>query len=253
MSGTITSELLSKLPEHLGMRSPTVISANPDRPNIYLDLIRRPPSIHQEEAYESIIVPECKRLYAEKEKYPVTLIYCTYPCNSRGQRICHNLFGGREHVDIYRTALFSSIYSSQSQNVVKVTEEELKKPNPRIRLVFCTAAVGMGFDSPSVTRVIHMQPPRNILDYMQQFGRAGRLSQPSEAILHYNRNDISPNLPGLQQDIVEYCNATSCLRRCLLSKFGYEPVLGVDMMQCKCCKFCKAKCCCSECLKGNGS
>ena len=248
MSGTITTELMQRLPVVLGMGDPTIISVNPDRPNIYLDLIPRPPSLYQEEAYEAVIVPECKRLYREKENYPVTLIYCSFPCNSRGQRICLNLFEGKDKVDIYTTALFSSIFSSQCPNVVRVTEQELKKRNPRIRLVFCTAAVGMGFDSPAVSRVIHMQPPRNILDYMQQFGRAGRLGQSSEAVLYYNRNDIAPNLPGLKQDIVDYCNSTSCLRQCLLSKFGYEPVLSCNP-KCKCCKFCKVTCLCSNCLK----
>ena len=67
MSGTITTDLLDKLPVILGMREPKVVSVNPDRPNIFLE---RPPSLYQEEAYEAVIKPECQRLLNEREEYP---------------------------------------------------------------------------------------------------------------------------------------------------------------------------------------
>ena len=246
MSGTITTDLLDKLPAILGMLEPKVVSVNPDRPNIFLDLVERPPSLYQEEAYEAVIKPECQRLFNEREEYPVTLIYCSFPCNSRGQRICANMFGKEAKVDIFSNALFSSIFTNQSRHVIRVTEEELKKNNPRIRLVFCTAAVGMGFDSPSVARVIHMQPPRNVLDYMQQIGRAGRVGQDAEAILHYNKNDIAQNLPEIKQNIIDYCKSDTCLRQNLLSNFGFTPSTSQDSL-CKCCKLCKQKCKCTAC------
>ena len=78
--------------------------------------------------------------------------------------------------------------------------------------MFCTAAFGMGFDSPSVARVIHMQPPCNVLDYMQQIGRAGCVGQDAEAILHYNKNDIAQNLPDIKQNSKDYCKSDTCLR-----------------------------------------
>ena len=61
--------------------------------------------------------------------------------------------------------------------------------NPRIRLVFCSSTISMGFDSPSITNGIHLNPPRNDIDYLQQIGRSGR-GQHSKAVLHYSNNDI---------------------------------------------------------------
>ena len=246
MSGTITKKMSdTTIPDAIGMRKPVhVISVNPDRPNIRLTKYSKPPSLDVNSTYEAVLVKECKRLHLEKENYPVTLLYCTYPCCARGLAICRRLFGGNASIE---TALFSAIYSKQTPGVINLTMAELKKPNPRFRLIFCTASVGMGFDAPSIERVIHERPPRNILDYMQQFGRAGRCGQPADAILFYNNSNIAPNLPGIQDNIIEYCkNDTSCLRKKLLSSFGYEDFHS-EIKKCRCCSWCHPQCDCNEC------
>ena len=46
--------------------------------------------------------------------------------------------------------------------MLQVNTDDLKKGIPRIRLIFCTSSLGMGFDSPSIDRVIHCKPPRCI-------------------------------------------------------------------------------------------
>ena len=126
MSGTITTDLLDKLPTILGMWEPKVVSVNPERSNIFLDLVERPPSLYQ----EAVIKPECQRLFNEREEYPVTLIYCSFPCNSRGQRVCANMFGKDAKVDIYSNALFSSIFTNQSWHVNHDRRKAKKKKNP---------------------------------------------------------------------------------------------------------------------------
>ena len=71
----------------------------------------------------------------------------------------------------------------------------------------------MGFDPPSVTSVIHAKPPRNLSQYLQEIGRAGRWGQNATAILHYNNHDVAKNLPGIEEDIIKYCKSQDrCLR-----------------------------------------
>ena len=169
LSGTIPVPLMDSLPRMLNMNDPSIVKDSPDRTNIMLRRRRRPPSSRQEDAYEAVIMPEINRLLEEKEKYPVTLLYCSFPANSRAQQLLARKFGSS---DIYNV-MFSSIWSRQSKEVISVTEKELRKENPRIRFVLCSSMLECGFHSPSVQRVIHERPPRNLCDFMQQFGRAG--------------------------------------------------------------------------------
>jgi superfamily II DNA helicase RecQ len=87
---------------------------------------------------------------------------------------------------------------------------ELKKQNPRIRLVLTTSIAGMGFDPENVTQVIHACPPRNLSQYLQEIGRA-------KVILYYGNRDIAKHVPGINENIINYCrNEDSCLKNVLL-------------------------------------
>ena len=72
-----------------------------------------------------------------------------------------------------------------------------------MRLLFCTACVGMKFDSPSINRVIHAKPQRHIVDYIQQIGRAERAYQKSKAILNFNKSDIAYHVPDITDAIID--------------------------------------------------
>jgi superfamily II DNA helicase RecQ len=105
-----------------------------------------------------------------------------------------------------------------------VTIKELREENPRIRLVLSTSITGMGFDPPCVVRIIHACPPRNLSQYFQEIGCAGRRGQAAEAIMHFNGHDLGKNLPGIQDDIIRYCKNPegNCLRELLLETFGFK-------------------------------
>ncbi|CAC5376576.1 PUF60 [Mytilus coruscus] len=106
--------------------------------------------------------------------------------------------------------------------------------------------VGMGFDPPSVTHVIHCKPPRNLTNYLQDIGRAGRRGLSAKATLHFNKSDISRNLPGIQDDIINYCHSDLCLRECLLNIFSYSKSINRPQ-GCSCCNICEKECNCDDC------
>ena len=80
MCGTVKTDSLDKLPDILGMRKLKVVSANPDRPKMFVDMVERPPSLYQEEEYGTVIKRE-----GQWSKHPVSFIYCSFPCNLRGK------------------------------------------------------------------------------------------------------------------------------------------------------------------------
>jgi ATP-dependent DNA helicase RecQ len=61
---------------------------------------------------------------------------------------------------------------------------------PRISVVICTNAFGMGLDIHDIRLVIHWQHPANIEDYVQEIGRAGRDGHQSAALLLVGVDDL---------------------------------------------------------------
>ena len=238
MSGTLTIEQQHLVKMDLCLRSPVTISSNPDRKNLFLTRQRRDPNLDVTTAYENIYMPECKRLFELGMTYPVTLLFIPLVHASHAVSYVQKLFGHKDVRITDDSVLYAVVYSKIDKESLSVILSELKKPNEtpsRIRLVFCTSSLGMGFDSPQVSNVIHAKPPYLMSDYFQEIGRAGRVGQPSTATLWYNASDLSRK--GVDKSIKQYCKAESeCLRNILLSVFGYAKDGQESVSQC--CEIC---------------
>lgn len=246
LSGTLTITQKQDLPKMLGLNNFKIIECSPDKPNIYLEKFKKEHASDVEEEYENIVNSLCDKLFVERKNFPVTLIYVPVYYMSRAIMYLNNLFKPSNIND----AIYSAICSGQDQYVIDRTMQELKKEHSLIRLVLTTSILGMGFDPENVTHVVHSCPPRNISQYFQEVGRAGRRGQPSVASLYYSARNIARNLPGITEDIIHYCkNDTSCLRNCILSVFGFQK--NSDIVDCKCCCICKRNCNCDDCLIAN--
>jgi ATP-dependent DNA helicase RecQ len=59
----------------------------------------------------------------------------------------------------------------------------------RLKALVATSALGMGFDKPDISFVIHYQAPGNVIEYYQQVGRAGRGIKKAVGILMFGNED----------------------------------------------------------------
>ena len=244
LTATLTKDQLKSLPGEMGYVNPKIIQETPDRPNIYLTLGRKESRIDVVTTYEQIYQPLCLSLRHDEE-FPVTLVYMPLEYIGRAMRYCFKLFDLTEDTTIYDPSVkFCAMFSKQDQNVAKEFLRQFKEENPRLKLIFCTSSIGMGFDSPAVNRVIHAVPPRRMTDYFQEIGRAGRRGQDSTAMLYFNNSDLA--LKDMEREMVAYCTSGECLRDIILNNFGFQKN-SLSPVGCKCCCNCALKCACGNC------
>lgn len=79
-------------------------------------------------------------------------------------------------------------YSGETDSQLRRDIERQLKQN-EVKVVAATSALGMGFDKPDLSFVIHFQSPDSPVAYYQQVGRAGRAVAHAEVILLWGDRD----------------------------------------------------------------
>lgn len=69
--------------------------------------------------------------------------------------------------------------------------EVLAKAQENPCVIIATKALGMGADMPDVRLVVHIDAPVNLIEYVQETGRAARNGEDAKAVILYRKPDLS--------------------------------------------------------------
>ena len=131
----------------------------------------------------------------------------------------------------------------------------------KIRLIIATVAFGLGINIPDIRYIIHWGPPKDLLDYWQEVGRAGRDNKPATAYFYAVPVMIAHASPEMRQFIKDVKqNKTECIRRSVLEKLATSPDSqpcphlrecanksdGIVCPLASCCSLCLLNCICKS-------
>lgn len=224
-TATATEQVKTDIRYILNLQDPFTLTTGFDRPNLKFTVLKP--------QNKSFVVE--KYLLENIEKSGI--IYCS--TRKEVEALHDKLSENGHNVTKYHAGL-SSEERTYNQEAFVLDE----KP-----IIIATNAFGMGIDKSNVSYVIHYNMPKNIENYYQEAGRAGRDGSDAECILLYGGKDVRTNqffidnievneeldadtlvaFKEVEHDRLKqmtfYCYTQACLRYYILNYFGEKGAL----------------------------
>lgn len=132
------------------------------------------------------------------------------------------------------------IFHSRSWQKCKDRVLNAMKGEEKMRIVVASTALSMGVNFPNIRFIINWGPPRTLLEFHQQAGRAGRDNVPSHVITIYHGHQLSHCEQAIKNFVQS--DGVSCLRVAAYNKL--DPDIQPLQPGHQCCKFCTYYCSC---------
>lgn len=229
-TATATKEVRADIVKILELQNPFTITTGFDRPNLYFETqICKSGKTKLEYIFK----------FLKKNKDLSGIIYCATRKNV--EMVEAELIKAGYNATMYHAGI-SEKRRSQNQE-----DFQFDKKN----IMVATNAFGMGIDKSNVNFVVHFNMPKNLENYYQEAGRAGRDGTDAKCILLFQPQDVQTQnffiehndnqaLSFEEQETVKaadreklqkikfYCHTADCLRSYILRYFGDDAIESCD-------------------------
>ena len=234
LTATATVKIGQEIINNLELQFPTRIVSIPERPNVYLDLLKT-----TEKSIEQTFYWLVQKIKRNREDCPRYLVFCR---NHSHVRTLYSYFDKElRSIFGYNSLPYQMFHGSTDDEAKAYITRNFSDPNGEVRVLFATIAFGMGINCQNLHNIIHYGPPCNLDDLCQETGRAGREGVQSFAtlIIYPNYAKMGP----VSKEMKHYVeNTTVCRRKLMLEHFpgSFKEVLPKHL----CCDICSSSCKC---------
>ena len=238
LTGTADKSTLNIIQKSLVLKDPVCIFVSPERKNIRFSVKK----LKQNEMFEQLswLVQLIKDAGIH---CPKTLIFCNTLNDIAA--VFNNLMLqlGPCAYHLSDTNPECRIIGMYHSNSFKEHKERLFlqfKRQGYKRVIVTSSSLSMGVNFPDIKYVINWGPARNLLDQLQEGGRAGHNGEPAHVIIIYHGRQLS----HCNSDVKEFVNTNGCYRVAAYRPF--DSMVKPGSIKHDCCNFCSQSCLCCK-------
>ena len=165
-TATATQRVQNDIINKLGLRSPFIVRASFNRPNLFY-------RVENKRGLESQLLE-----YLRKHPDESGIIY----------RLTRDSVTSLAAMLTANGIKALPYHAGLAKEERKINQEAFSQDE--VSVIVATIAFGMGIDKSNVRFVVHADLPKNIEGYYQETGRAGRDGEPADCVLFFGRGDI---------------------------------------------------------------
>ncbi|KAG7476943.1 hypothetical protein MATL_G00088070 [Megalops atlanticus] len=241
LTATASPSIRDDIVQSLRLLQPVVTCTTFDRPNLFLEVLRKSGDIMQD--LKPFLV---QKSMGDYEFEGPAIVYC--PSRKEAERVSCALF---------KLGILCGVYHA-GLNIKVRRETQHRFMRDEIQCIAATVAFGMGINKADIRKVIHYGAPKEMESYYQEIGRAGRDGLPSACHVLWASGDMALNRFLLNQvksdrfrgykmkmmaKMEQYLSSPKCRRKLILSHFEDKQLRKVTsgiMGTSGCCDNCRS-------------